>query len=178
MATFGSKIKELLRLLSGRGAKRRLEVARKLADYDDVRAVGPLAEALGPGDRQVREIAAAALTRLLPRLRPADAGLLNGNQRRCLYRALNGENTDLILAILKAFEAVGDDAALPHVERLASGRGRAAKSLPIQRAAQECLPFLRERLEKERGARTLLHPSTAPSVPADALRQPERDNLA
>jgi hypothetical protein len=174
MATIGSKIKELLRLLSGRGAKRRLEVARRLADYGDVRAVGPLAEALGRSDRQIHEIAAAALTRLLPRLRPADAGLLNANQRRSLHRALNGENTGLTLAILSALERVGDDRALPYVERLARGQRRAAKSLEIQRAAQVCLPFLQVRIEKELVSRTLLHPSTAPSVPANALRQPER----
>ncbi|HSV74292.1 MAG TPA: hypothetical protein VLH79_11085, partial [Chthonomonadales bacterium] len=50
--------------------------ARKLAEFDDIRSTGFLLEALEYDDKQLREIAAAKLTVLLPRLKASDAVLL------------------------------------------------------------------------------------------------------
>ncbi|HZP82120.1 MAG TPA: hypothetical protein VFB21_10805 [Chthonomonadaceae bacterium] len=140
--------------------------------YNDVRLVGPLAEALKWPDPHIQSIAATALTRLLPRLRASDAGLLNASQRVGLCHALEGAKPDLILAILRAFEQVGDGSAAPFVERLARGKGAAAREKRIQEAAQECLPYLQLLAAQERASQTLLRPAGIPDVPPESLLRP------
>ncbi len=93
--------------------------AMALSQCDDVRAIGPLSEALEFQERDIRPLASRALIRLLPRLQASDASLLSAAQRSCLNRALTGSNVALTLAILKAWEQVGDTAAIPAVQNLA-----------------------------------------------------------
>lgn len=109
------------------------DVARLLARFDDKRAVGPLAEALDMDNQSLRQEAERALIRLLPQLQASDAGLLNDDQRACLYRALAGRKTELTLAILKALEQIGDGKALPVVERL---RDSARSTISLRKALQ------------------------------------------
>src|SRR5262249_8872055 len=88
---------------------RQKTTANALAMFEDIRTVGPLAEALEFTQENslvklhTPKIAASTLTRLLPNLQPTDAELLNAEQRACLCRALGTNNIGLSLAILKAF---------------------------------------------------------------------------
>ncbi len=71
------------------------EALNALANTDDLRAVGPLAEALSLWDPS--PTVSTTLCRLLPRLRPSDADLLNEQQRACLRRAIK-QNTSRFLS--------------------------------------------------------------------------------
>ncbi len=144
------------------------------AELDDIRAVGPLADALAIESRHIRAVAETKLIELLPRLKASDAELLNKEQRGQLNGVLRrsvarfrwrgysnpSRREDLAVAILKAYEQVGDAKALPGVEWLASGQGLAARVPEIQEAAKACLLYLRERVEKEQARQTLLRPSS------------------
>jgi hypothetical protein len=146
---------------------------RKLAQFEDIRTVGPLAEALEFNDKSMRAVTEEALIKLLPRLRASDAPLLNEDQRACLNRALTrSKNTPLVLAILKAYEQVGDEKALPCVEKLAEGEGRTGKEERVQAAAIGCLPALRTRIEQQRASQTLLRASDAVATPPEVLLRP------
>jgi hypothetical protein len=152
--------------------RRDAKAIHTVAELDDIRSVGPLAEALELRNAGIQRIAEAALIRLLPRLRASDAGLLSAEQRSYLYRALNGKNEELILAILQALEQVGEGAAFPFVKRLAEGKGRAESSIRVLKTAQECLPFLWQKAANERASNELLRAGGRPDTPADILLRP------
>ena len=166
--------------------RKRTEQFVQLAERDDIRAVGPLAEALRSWDTEIQRIAEQALIRLLPRLRSDNDMLLTLEQRKCLYRALRGKNVELSLSILSALKYMGDFEALPHVQRLASLQARTSAEHRLRDAAQYCLPILEERIKIQHAVTTLLrasepfcNPETslrasdAPCVPADSRREPE-----
>jgi hypothetical protein len=143
-----------------------------LAQFDDVRAVGPLAAAREFGDKNLRAVCDTALIRLLPRLQANHADLLNEDQRTCLRHALYGKDTGLTLAILKGLEQVGNADDLPSVEGLARGEGHAALNMRVQNAAKDCLIYLRPRAEEERARPTLLRASIASATAPDTLLRP------
>ena len=64
------------------------EAAEKLAQFNDVRAVGLLAETLESSDKDLARVSRSALILLLPRLQFSDAALLSNEQRDILNRAL------------------------------------------------------------------------------------------
>jgi hypothetical protein len=156
------------------GARRALRVqkhaAGMLALLDDPLAVGPLSECLRIDDGQVRRLTHEALVRLLPQIRPNDAHSLTDDQHRCLNHALAGKDTDLSRAILAAYEQVGDGRDLVAVEELADGRSPASKNARVREAAQECVPYLRLRAQKQRAAQTYLRPSAVTDGDAALLR--------
>jgi hypothetical protein len=134
-----------LGLLFTRGAASRKQqaIAMAITQFDDVRAVGPLAEALEFPHEAVVPVAEKALIRLLPRLKASDVSLLNSAQRACLNLALRGGNTELTLAILKAWEQVGDADAISAVQQLAEGR------TPDRRAEEKSFVEVQERDNRE-----------------------------
>jgi hypothetical protein len=141
-----------------------------LTRYDDIRAVGALADGLGFEQQYLRIVVEQPLIRLLPRLHASDAHLLNKSQRDILNRQLDrmSANPDLIKAILLAWQQVGDQNALLNVKHLAANRFRSPE---IRRAAQDCLPFLAQRVAEQNAANTLLRAAgdTATS-PGELLR--------
>lgn len=147
-----------------------------LAQFDDVRAVGPLVDSLKYQDRTVTKTAEAALTRVLPKLRASDAEMLNDNQRDALTGYLRLEKCAkqkaLILAILKAYEQVGDGRALPFVRNLAAPDPAWMAFRAVTLAARECLPYLEARAEKERQAQTLLRAVENPVSDSEILLRP------
>ena len=90
---FGGEALVLTSFLRGETAVR--VAVNALAGTDDLRAVGPLAEALAMGEPSY-SLAVSALTRLLPRLGPSDAHLLTETQRACLRRALKQSSSRLV----------------------------------------------------------------------------------
>jgi hypothetical protein len=152
------------------------ELASRLAKLDDVQAVGPLAEALEWPDKYIQRIAARALTRLLPRLHASDAALLNPAQRACLYHKLKMENArtqeNLLIAILKALQQVGDQNAVSYVQALADRTPFFKEQREVRDAASACLPFLQEHAKQTQYSQTLLRASSETSTPPEVLLRP------
>jgi hypothetical protein len=80
---------------------------RALANYNDIRAVGPLLEHLSdePGDRETRKIARELLLHLLPRVQPLNAELLTTEQQEALQRLIDGDDADLKAAAQRCSQA-------------------------------------------------------------------------
>jgi len=163
----------------------------QLAQRDDIRVVGPLAEALRSWDSESQQIAEAALIRLLPRLRAEHDVLLTPDQRKILHRALRGKNEPLAMAILRALKHIGDSESLICVTRMVYERSRSGIDSRLQEAAIESLPLLRERVEEQKAVATLLRaseptrlpdehlrPSDAPGVPMSSLRDSETSTVS
>lgn len=153
------------------------ETAGVLAQYDDLRAIGPLLEALNCPEPDIRVLSEMALARLLPRLTAADSGLLNEEQYLCLFRALHSRYTDLVVSVIRAFREIGDERALLTVRHLAERPPRTPRQQFIHHAAQECLPVMQERLERERVANILLRPTSPPTetLPRPVMTDPNHD---
>ena len=118
------------------------------------------------------------LPRMLIGVQASDAPLFTLRHRAMLNVYLDSKRlgatsivSECMLAILKAYEQVGDSEAVPVVERLANGEGYAKRDKAIQQAAQNCLPFLYERGENETQRQTLLRASQpAANAPVTLLR--------
>ncbi len=147
-----------------------------LTQFEDKRVIGPLAEALDFGDKDIRAVALQALQRLLPQLMACDAHLLDAEQRYSLNRVLkharSGADIELAIQILKAYEQVGDPKALEEVESLAKTRIRGKVSAELIEAAKACLPALKERIRLVSAEQTLLRAASARDLPADQLLRP------
>jgi hypothetical protein len=157
---------------------RRRAAALAIARFDDVRAVGPLAEALEFKDKYLLPIASRALIRLLPRLQASDAAYLSRAQRACLNRALEGKDLALTMAILKAWEQVGDAGAIEQVQNLAEGRGWGGRSRKVVALAKECLPALRQSAERQQIGSQLLRPADGNLTPSGVLLRPAQPHIA
>lgn len=159
-------------VLSGRHR----ELARKLAVYKRLQFVGTFVEMLDWPDREIQRIARETLTDLLPQMRASDTRLLNAAHWRCLYRQLNVEmakrHGPFLKAILKALEQVGDETAVPYVERLASSPGITRARREVRDAARECLPALYSRSEQVHASQTLLRASVQEEDRAAMLLRP------
>ena len=174
--------------------KRTQKTTGKIDALEDLTLVGPLAEVLAIDDLAVRRMAKANLTRLLPRLRASDVTLLNAYQRKHLNRFVGAHlfeighrdirelwskqarqrDTEFQLAILKAYEQVGDAESLPFVKSIAHPIAQQARIVPVEavEAANRCLPFLIDLAEQDRASKQLLRPSSASDVLPDTLLRP------
>ncbi len=164
--------------IQGQLAKR----VQNLAKTRDVRLVGTLAgmlrtkntviadllKSVGLGNDGYRTEMRNMLLRLLPQLRASDSAALNAAQKQALARALSFNDTELTLAILKALEQVGDDSAVPQVQKIAAGRGDVSRDWQIMEAANECLPYLQMRAEDRQAASQLLRPAAFSANETDA----------
>ena len=147
----------------------RQRTALKIVRKADRQALGPLIEMFHYRDE--RDFAGRILPGLLTRLTASDAPLLLVRHREILNQFLSESAASLFFrnpddmvkpmlkAILRAYEQVGDSAAIPIVERLANGGGGAKHNLEIRQAARECLPFLRQRGPNEIQRQYLLRAS-------------------
>jgi hypothetical protein len=152
------------------------EAAKALAEHDEVADIGPLIEALQIPERNVRTPVRRSLQRLLPRLRSSDAHLLNAGQRGVLRRSIGwplirrvkADDADFVMAVLKGLEQVGDESFLDTVRKLAEGHGY-GMAAPVRQAAEECLPFLLQRIENDRMSQNLLRAAAPTSASSDTL---------
>ncbi len=150
----------------------RKKIVRAMAACKDMRVIGPLAEMWEFLNRRERLNATPVLADLLPRLRASDAALLNAQQRACLCSILTDparELAELRIAILNAFQQVGDSQALPVVEQLADGQAKTPTQKRVREAAQACLPFLRLRAEQEQVSGMLLRAVNVPGMAPEVL---------
>lgn len=162
-----------------------------LARRKDIRAVGALVDALSLEDGHAHRIAMDALIEILQQLKASDSELLTAGQHAKLCRILSlpiesplyknledlfrpptDRNVRFRIAILKAYEQIGDDRALPIVEQLANGETKTQAEWRIKQVARECLPYLQQRLAQQTASETLLRASQRSSVGADVLVRP------
>ena len=146
--------------------------AEALANYDDARVIGPLAEGLELDDNYTRGVAAAALRRLLPRVRASDAGLVSREHLQKLYRALSSDDLNLVLAVLHGLEQIGDEEAIPHVEKLTTRPAFSQAERNVRAAANDCLPGLQARLGRQGVGATLLRAASSPVGDEEDLLRP------
>ena len=152
--TLPSVVKAVIRLHEG-------HMICRLAKLDDIRVVGPLVEALRLTNKRILIECVSALTRLLPLLKTADAYLLHEYQRRFLHRIMTDPsyesvNPEFLLAILKAFEQVGDQGDILYVHELA----KSTSNSQIREAAEACLSLIIERSRRHHSSKTLVRPSS------------------
>lgn len=161
--------------------RRERQTARKLAELDDPRALGPLIDALELqgdtfSDGSTIAVVKDALARLLPR---ADADLTARQLNILAEHALNPiENSELALGTIRTIERHKHTEAREEVGQFVDGSG------PLADAARACYAALEAEEARLRAAETLLRPSEstvennllraanpAPSAgPADLLR--------
>ena len=115
-----------------------------------------------------RKAVFSALTVLLPQMQASDVSLLTPQHRYMLNMLLGqshlptwlaGAEYALALAILKAYEQVGDAKAIPIVKRLADSKPRNERQRKIQAAAEDCLPLLQAHVGGMDVAHSLLRAS-------------------
>ena len=151
-----------------------------LTESGNVSAIPTLIDAITlNASQKYRVRVTRALAALLPRLKASDANLLTSRHRytlnlmlgSCFQPHLRGIDEEFTLAILKAYEQVGDAKAVPVVEKIANHNPRNAGQRRIQQAAEECLPLLRANLGEVASTQTLLRASTRQAdAPAMLLR--------
>jgi hypothetical protein len=146
--------------------------AQALADLEDVRVIGPLVEALALPDNFTRKAAAAGLKRLLPKVRASDATYFSREHMEGLYGILNSSDGYLVEVVLAALEQIGDEKALPHVERLVERPAYSSEAVRVQRAAKHCLPALLVRTDKGRQSQSLLRAASQSDSPSGDLLRP------
>lgn len=165
--------------------KRRRALTAQVAEQDDIRAIGPLIDALHLDDAMTREVAIDALTKLLPRLQASDAALLNTSQRaklcfllslpmesplykdlRAIFHPADSRAVAFRIAILRAFKQIGDSKALSIVKQVAAWDPKTQGEKEVKETAVACLPAMQKRIEQVKSSQTLLrasHPSAAAS---------------
>ena len=134
-----------------------------------------------PFQKKKKQAVFAALNSLLTQMKASDAPILTPALRRTLNLWLMNANSGALsharydaffVAILKAFEQVGDSSAIPAVSRLAKMQGRTRRRKALKQAAIECLPMLRANCGEVETARTLLRASQSEVTDPDTLLRP------
>ncbi len=135
-------------------------LAERLADVEDLHAIGLLAEIQAWPDARLARGAEAALTRLLPQVNAGHASLLTSTQRELLYRRLRlGEaqrHGEFLVALLRALEQIGDTEAVPYVRALADSSPQTLRERTVRAAANDCLPYLLTCAQHNRDSQVLL----------------------
>ena len=150
--------------------------AQELARFDDARVLGPLAQGLELDDHYTRTVAAEGLKRLLPRVRASDAGLVSKEELHRLYRTLDSEDLELVLRILQGLEQIGDEDAIPYVEKLRSLPAFTSQEHRVRGAAADCITTLKARLGREAVGSTLLRAARSPKSGEGNLLRPAAES--
>ena len=152
----------------------------KLTQSGGIRTIPALIRCHGSGmSIKAHKTIQRELIPLLPQLKASDANLLTIADRRCLNIWLNNElyghllkfkpDIDFVLAILKAYEQVGDAKALPFVERLASRRPLNERQHRLRDAALNCLPLMQANTSAVDHTQTLLRAADKATAAPDTL---------
>jgi len=171
--------------------ERRRNLTARVADQGDVRSIGALIDALSLADTRTHTIALDAICERLPLLKTGDETLLTKSQCarlsyllslpvesplhkdiRALFRPADQRSIDLRVAILQAFEQIGDSKVLPVVTQLVSRKPGTIGERRIHEAAVSCLAALQLRQEQARSSQTLLRASHLAPAASDTLLRP------
>lgn len=142
---------------------------------EDSRTVGALAQLCRSTEMlSVADIALEPLLRLLPDVKASDARFISDSQMEALLELLafrirdrsTKRGKELPLAVLKAFERIGDTRAIEPVRRLTTGRHNRL----YHQAAQQCLTVLEQQGEERDYHRSLLLPSSLGTAHETLLR--------
>jgi HEAT repeat protein len=154
-----------------------IQAARLLSQIDDVRAVGPLADALESRDLWVvsstRTLAAEALIRLLPHVTANDEALLNSSQRECLYRALDHAglfDADLTSAVIQVMGRIGGESAVRPLQKLIGNRYFVGRHSELQTEAEAALEAIQARVIQTQAPEVLLRAAAQADEPGVLLR--------
>jgi hypothetical protein len=104
------------------------------------------------------------------------AYLVFDRERRGLFKTLEGEDDELISAVLRAMPVLGDAHALLYIRHLAEGNGIAATNVKLRTEARSSLNRLQAILDLSSGSQTLLRAAAAPQAPEEHLLHPVRGN--
>ncbi len=165
----------LLLVAAGLGAatsKRAKRAARELLEFDDVRAIGPLAEMFHTQDQELRGAIRPVLLRLLPMATSTLKTEISREQAHSLARAITGEDMDLSIAIIHGLGRFGTGTSLPDIRAIAEWQETFGNQKVLQRAAQEVLPALEQAARDEALRMSLLRPSSSPDAPEQVLLRP------
>ena len=139
----------------------------------NTRYVGALASCLDDPDPHVRRSAAQSLRHILPHMQARDRNHLSPNEMNALLRALDGDDPDLAVAVLTAFQQIGDKRALRRVAFLIDSPVHYES---VRNAAWECLPQVKLRLQEAQEAEALLRPAhDVENTHSEDLLRPVRD---
>lgn len=157
------------------------QIVRALAQLDDARVAGPLAETLPYADAETQPLIVNALRRLLPDLSYDEARALTSEQRQALYHLLalyqgawSDNNIALCQAVLNVLVLAEDTRAIPAVESII----KEAKAREIQEAAHSALTQLQTIADRQQSSQSLLRGASAPVTPADMLLKPAYGSAA
>jgi hypothetical protein len=154
-----------------------------IVDIDALDALPDLIEMLDRAAPALLSVLAPPLTRLLLRLRAHDGHLLGSLHRSALAQALGAPRmrrlpAPFFLAVLHAFEQIGDSQALPTIAWLAQGKGAARRRPVVREAAQQCLDRLLEQMRRHQAPSLLLRPSDPVEDSRNLLRPSVRSSDA
>ena len=160
-----------------------------LEHTEDLNLIGPIISMYvrPDGIGQKRVVLGNTLARLLPRLRFDHAGLLTVEQKQDMLRLLpiNMDSKDeaeravdwnMALQALKALEQIGDESAIPAVQRLTSYIFN--QNTMVQQAAEQCLKHLRSNTGRHKEMQTLLRASAVAEVAPGMLLRPADGHAA
>jgi hypothetical protein len=152
------------------------QTTKEMAASADVRDIGAFIDAM----KVDYAITRPALMRLLPEMRTSDSGLLQEHHRQMLRRIVGSRvvgrsSSQFVIAILKAYEQVGDIDDIPVVEKIAAGGGY-GKYKQVRQAAEDCLPALRIVAPQHREQVTLLRASDLHNTNTVGLVRPVEAN--
>ena len=147
---------------------------RTTQDIQDARAAGALFERLDVSFGAERRLVAARLIDLLHRVEATDAVHFGRAERDRMNEALRitsfAPDADLVVAILFAYERVGDERCLPTVEALALSTGETEAECKVRDAARTCIAEVRVRIQQLRTSAELLRASDASAHSGTLLR--------
>ncbi len=160
--------------------ERAWKATNRLAEFDDPRAIGPLARAIVLRTCGLDKVVMARLTEILLRVKASDSPSVTPEDRLELCNAVDAaahrgaysRERDFIVAALGALEQLGGEESVPCVMALARSEPRDDHERRIVEAAQACLPALCERAQAETIASRLLRPADAPDDAATTLLRP------
>jgi len=145
-------------LMQRRWMAMRAAATRALANYNDARQVGPLAQFLaeGNGDPNRQAVARDLLIQLLPRIQRQHADELTEQQRAGLLALLDRDDTPLLLALLQSLARIGDAATEQRIHIMVNEkepRNRMANE-QVREEAKRCIDALagvrvRQRLKND-----------------------------
>jgi hypothetical protein len=151
-----------------------------MRNTENLGAIGPLLQAIEMADPKnysglisssdfpSYENAVPILKRLLPKLIPLDAGLLNMYQRECINRALTLSvdpaqkklyDLNFTIPILVGLSEIGGYSSLQYIKPLETLKIKGEKAEIVRELARSCTARIRARIEEAMQANQLLRPA-------------------